>query len=829
MFKSKPKRKTWGTSGEDERNIKLGLLQKLLMNKSCDFCRFIGNSIQSRTPEILIMDSTAWCSLRISTQQNNCSCWSQAVLCVYGQLLRHEIELLPLSKPSEGFVRSARDVNEKEIDIELIHNWITACQNLHETCERNPSWLEESGLTDAMCVIDVQANCLTQIKSSETFVALSYVWGQISIPQLTSHNRQILESPGGLKTIEDKMPNTITDAIRLTRLLRERYLWIDSLCIIQDDMQNKHDQFRTMHLIYGMAKLVIIEASGSDANAGLPGIPPRPRDFKQPLLQLGPDLCLTAAAPELESVLSRTKWSQRGWTMQEALLARRKLIFTHNTVYFDCDAVTIPEDRCFNSEDKVPYAETIWAKSSSNNVTRWFGYKSLLEMYYSIIQKYTTLKFTFEKDILYAISGVMGALGKETGTEFLEGLPENHFGTSLLWHPAEPLERRLALSDDIRRFPSWSWAGWIGRISSQSTVRDIYAARNPEAGLSNWLSNSESKTIQLRPESKLLEEKLLYRLGAQASILRSWNHSRLIGESFPEELLENEDNLHVRLGGDRPPTVDWFAIDPDGRRRPIPRTVEQPFGHQQTAHYRLMAMYDLIWKTAACKVRPNVSISGARDTITGENFETQKLRKAISAVATTSSLDSLFEIPSIIVFGQNQHTQYILFCTLITKFHIHITDSMTINHQASTKTGAVLQTLQILGDARKGTREDFDDNDWESRRLKGVECCHGNSVVRREHIGNVALHSCEFNPYAQAEADFVIASRRRRANESLVGTWRKRRLSGTDYESQWIFDCMMIIWKDGIAERIGLGTILESAWVRAQESGQAKKKEIILG
>lgn len=817
MFESMPKRKTWGTSGEGERNIKLGLLQQLLMNKSCDFCRFIGNSIQSRTPEILIEDSTAWCSLRISTQQNNCSCWSQAVICVYGQLLRHEIELLPLSKPSEGFVWSAREVNEKEIDIELIRNWITACQNLHETCERNPSWLEESGLTDAMCVIDVQANCLTQIKSSETFVALSYVWGQISIPQLTSHNRQILESPGGLKTIEDKMPNTITDAIRLTRLLRERYLWIDSLCIIQDDRQNKHDQFRAMHLIYGMAKLVIIEASGSDANAGLPGIPPRPRDFKQPLLQLGPDLRLTAAAPELESVLSRTKWSQRGWTMQEALLARRKLIFTHNTVYFDCDAVTIPEDRCFNSGDKVPYAESIWAKSSSDNVTRWFSYKSLLEMYYSIVQKYTTLKFTFEKDILYAISGVMGALGKETGTEFLEGLPENHFGTSLLWHPAEPLERRQALSDDNRGFPSWSWAGWIGRISSQSTVHDIYATKNPKTGLSKLSSNPDPR-IQLSPESKLLEEKLLYRLGAQTNnILRSWNHSRLIGESFPGELLESRD---------RPPTVDWFAIDPDGRLRPIPRAVQQPFGHQQTAHYHLTTMYNLIWKTAACKVPPNVSIS---DTITGENFVTKTLCKAISAVAKTSSLDSLFKIPSIIVFSQNQHTQYILFRTLITKFHVHITDSMTINHQASTKTGAVLQTLQILGDVRRETREGFDDNDWESRRLKGVECRHGNLVVRREHIGNVALHSCEFNPYKQAEADFIIASRRRRANESLVGTWHKRRLSNTDYESQWIFDCMMIIWKNGIAERIGLGTILESAWARAQECGQAKKGEIILG
>jgi hypothetical protein len=589
-----------------------------------------------------------------------------------------------------------------------------------------------------------------------------------------------------------------------------------------------------MHLIYGMAKLVIIEASGPDANTGLPGIFPRPRELKQPILHLSPDLRLTAAAPELESALSRTRWSQRGWTMQEALLARRRLIFTHNTAYFDCDVITIPEDGSFNSEDKASYVETIWDKSSFDNITRWFRYKSLLETYYSIVQKYTNLKFTFEKDILYAISGVMGALGKETGTEFLQGLPETHFGTSLLWHPAEPLERRLALSDDIKRFPSWSWAGWIGKISSQSTVRDVYAAAPDREGrFKRGVLKSKPETIRLRPESKRLEEMLLDLLGEEAKILRSWNHPRLIDKLFPKELLESEDGLNIRLGGDRPPTIDWFAIDPDGRLRPIPRVVQQSFRHQDTPDFRLMALYDLIWTTAACKVRPNISNHSAWNAKTDENSETCELRKAVSAVAITSSIDSLSEIPSIIVFNQNQHTQYIHFRTLEAKFHVHITDSMTINDQASTNTSAILQTLQILGDVKKEPEveeEEMQSNShWERHRQAGVKCWHGNSVVRREHIGNVALHSCEFDLSAQVEANFVIASRRRRAYESLVGTSRKRRLSGTDYESQWIFDCMMIIWKNGIAERIGIGTILESAWARAQGSGQAKIKEIILG
>jgi hypothetical protein len=62
-------------------------------------------------------------------------------------------------------------------------------------------------------------------------------------------------------------------------MIGERYLWVDSLCIVQDDPQEKHGQIANMDAIYGNAILTINAAAGQDANAGLPGVRPLSRKW----------------------------------------------------------------------------------------------------------------------------------------------------------------------------------------------------------------------------------------------------------------------------------------------------------------------------------------------------------------------------------------------------------------------------------------------------------------------------------------------------------------------------------------------------------------------
>jgi hypothetical protein len=109
-----------------------------------------------------------------------------------------------------------------------------------------------------------------------------------------------------------QLPAVITDAMLLTAEIGERYLWIDSLCIIQDDVTKRHATINNMNLIYGNAILTIIAAEGSAATAGLPGVGTRPRSQKQEHAVVGPHLKLIV--PHSLKTLGRTTWATRAWT-----------------------------------------------------------------------------------------------------------------------------------------------------------------------------------------------------------------------------------------------------------------------------------------------------------------------------------------------------------------------------------------------------------------------------------------------------------------------------------------------------------------------------------
>ncbi|KAF2810996.1 uncharacterized protein BDZ99DRAFT_354634, partial [Mytilinidion resinicola] len=107
--------------------------------------------------------------------------------------------------------------------------------------------------------------------SSDRYLALSYVWGQISMLQTKKDNFSDLQEPGSISDQNPGIALTTRDAIKFTRDSGCRYLWVDSLGIIQDDHEQKHQQIAQMDIVYSQACMTIIAASGADANSGLPG------------------------------------------------------------------------------------------------------------------------------------------------------------------------------------------------------------------------------------------------------------------------------------------------------------------------------------------------------------------------------------------------------------------------------------------------------------------------------------------------------------------------------------------------------------------------------
>jgi hypothetical protein len=77
---------------------------------------------------------------------------------------------------------------------------------------------------------------------------------------------------GVLQNIWLNLPKTIRDAIDLVRALKERYLWVDALCLVQNDQADMQKGIDIMDIIYERAVMTIVAASGDSANSGLPGV-----------------------------------------------------------------------------------------------------------------------------------------------------------------------------------------------------------------------------------------------------------------------------------------------------------------------------------------------------------------------------------------------------------------------------------------------------------------------------------------------------------------------------------------------------------------------------
>lgn len=158
--------------------------------------------------------------------------------------------------------------------------------------------------------IDVHRMCIVDLEDSEEYVTLSYVWGEAKQVKLIWETESLLRKPRGLLQFWDRIPKTIQDAIELTRKIGLDYLWVDALCIMQDNKEDQGRQIRHMGHIYKTSVLTVQARCGIDATYGLPGVQPGSRNVRQMLGLAGKSLiCNTLPVSEDE----HSVWSTRAW------------------------------------------------------------------------------------------------------------------------------------------------------------------------------------------------------------------------------------------------------------------------------------------------------------------------------------------------------------------------------------------------------------------------------------------------------------------------------------------------------------------------------------
>lgn len=211
---------------------------------------------------------------------------------------------------------SARVVQES-VDPELIKKWIRLCEVHHEgKCTPKKNIIKTEENPDGVRVlrlIDVEDKCIVEAKPGDRYLALSYVWGPV-VPLLRLQRATVdaLMQKGSLERLRDALPITIQDAIDLVQVIGERYLWIDSLCLMQDNDDDMLDGIAHMDLVYQCSVCTIIAAFGNDANAGLPGLNEGSRDAYQEIIEVLPGVKMTTTSGVYNAMSGA--YNNRAWT-----------------------------------------------------------------------------------------------------------------------------------------------------------------------------------------------------------------------------------------------------------------------------------------------------------------------------------------------------------------------------------------------------------------------------------------------------------------------------------------------------------------------------------
>ncbi|KAF1995067.1 HET-domain-containing protein, partial [Amniculicola lignicola CBS 123094] len=250
----------------------------------------------------------------------------------------------------------------------------------------------------------------------------SYCWGNPAL-NLTTTTETLGERQRGIDWSD--VPRTIKDAIIITRLMKIRYLWVDALCIVQDDLPDWQEEAADMALVYENATVVISATRAASANDGFI----RSCDPSTDRRTYDPNSCHPLLL--------------RGWTLQERLLARRTMHFLNQELVWECRG----HFWCECSENNRRHFNAVLKESKVND-------RVLVSMWQSIVVDCSHRRLTKVEDTLPALSGVVTKLKSFGMGNFRDGLWEKNLVYFLLWYSEihrEPTNPRRSIG------PTWSW------------------------------------------------------------------------------------------------------------------------------------------------------------------------------------------------------------------------------------------------------------------------------------------------------------------------------------------------------------------------------------
>ena len=375
--------------------------------------------------------------------------------------------------------------------LQWINNMITRCDSEHDNCTRlsetrPPKRLLDLGEPQGGRTQTSVGGDIRLIETNNThadYVCLSHCWG--TGPAFKTTKENLAERMRSINFRD--LPKTFSDAVGVTRELKKRYLWIDSLCIIQDDNRDWQMEGLRMNEIYGNAYLTIAASGSGGPDKGLFSESPhhRLRDFSFTLSGEHFVMKVRRKVQHFNSV-DAFPLLRRGWVFQERVLSRRVLHFGPQELVWEC--MEREECECGRVDEGIDWDSNTPKKSL-------FLFQNSIFLWNRIASAYSSLDLTKENDILPALAGVMKKHMPAADVRYLAGLWGGEYLLfGLFWYAKEktglfPGNYRSGLKPRPSpcRAPSWSWASVKNRITYDDITDwvpavDIEGARVIAAG-----------------------------------------------------------------------------------------------------------------------------------------------------------------------------------------------------------------------------------------------------------------------------------------------------------------------------------------------------------
>jgi hypothetical protein len=297
-------------------------------------------------------------------------------------------------------------------------------------------------------------------------------WG--NAPHFTTDRECIEARKLGFHLSE--LPKTLHDAVIIARHMGLRYLWIDSLCICQDDVEDWARESARMCNVYSNASFVIAANHAENNSVGcfhtrehLPKATitlstrsgnEEDKVLVQALLLLNQDEYSWAAGGFEHEPLSK-----RGWGLQERVLAKRVLHYNTRKMYFECNQGIIGEDG-YHDDQRLCLLSRNEQSQEEKADRKWWNH---------LLWTYGDRKLTKPTDKLPAMSGLAKLFEQRLGAKYIVGLWSDDLIEGLAWQGLGSKRVFSELSSEYTG-PSWSWANYDGIAAtgvSEKESRDI--------------------------------------------------------------------------------------------------------------------------------------------------------------------------------------------------------------------------------------------------------------------------------------------------------------------------------------------------------------------